>query len=374
LVFDSNTKDKMATEFTKGLVSTQLTDRERDVLQLIIQNFILTANPVGSRFLSKHSGMGLSAATIRNVMSDLEHLGYIDHPHTSAGRVPTDKGYRVYVDTMMLAETLSAAERQHISQNIESVAQSQGQADDLLRETSRILGKISNQIAVVLSPKLSKGVFEKLEIIPLSSNRIMVVISIRSGLVKTIVMEVSAEVSRVKLEVLTAFLNERLSGLTLEEIRTTFSQRVDGGLDDTGLIRVFIDAAEKLFDDAATGDRVHFAGAENAFNQPEFEPREKLKGIIELVQNENVIVHIFENQNDEPTASLNSVRVRIGRENRDSKISECSIITAQYAVGDTMGTVGVIGPTRMNYSKIVSLVDYIAQRISTTLTPPNDLK
>ncbi len=349
-------------------MARELNEREREVLELIIQNFILTANPVGSRFLAKHSDLGLSDATIRNVMADLEEEGYITHPHTSAGRIPTDKGYRLYVNDMMRVGELSQSERMKIDQNIEQlIADRATQSDDILRMASKILGQISKQIGIVLSPKLSTGVFEKLEMVPLTSSKIMVIISIRSGLVKTIMLEVRAEISRQKLDELSQVLNERLSGLTLEEIRQTFAERVADYEDESGLLRIFLDSADKVFDEQPQTERVYIAGKENILAYPEFEQPEKVRGIIEVVENEKVIVHLLEEAM--PIETNDSVSIRIGKENLESKIKECSIVTAQYSVGDTIGTVGVIGPTRMNYAKVVRVIDYIAKRLSQTLTP-----
>lgn len=350
------------------MAAKELNEREREILELIIQNFILTANPVGSRFLSKHSDLGLSDATIRNVMADLEEEGYITHPHTSAGRIPTDKGYRLYVNDMMRVGQLPQAERSKIDQNIEQlVANRTTQSDDILRMSSKILGQISKQIGIVLSPKLSTGVFEKLEMVSISSSKIMVIISIRSGLVKTIMLEVRSEISRQKLDELSQVLNERLSGLTVEEIRQTFAERVANYEDGSGLLRIFIDSADKVFDEQPQTDRVHIAGKENILAYPEFEQPEKVRGIIELIENEKVIVHLLE---ESMSLEMNdSVSIRIGKENLESKIKECSIVTAQYSVGDSIGTVGVIGPTRMNYAKVVRVIDYIAKCLSQTLTP-----
>jgi heat-inducible transcriptional repressor len=194
-----------------------LTSREKTVLHYVVHDFIETATPVGSRFISRRHGdvLGLSPASIRNVMSDLEHLGFINHPHTSAGRVPTDQGYRFYLDILMRKELLSEAEAEAIRLNLGAAEET----ENLLRETSRLLGRISHQIFVVTSPRLANGTLEKLEIIPLVANRIMVILSIKSGLVRTIMMEVASEIPREKLEDLARFLNERLDGLTLAEIR-----------------------------------------------------------------------------------------------------------------------------------------------------------
>lgn len=349
------------------MATRELSEREKEVLELIIQNFILTANPVGSRFLAKHSDLGLSDATIRNVMADLEEQGYITHPHTSAGRIPTDKGYRLYVNNMMRVGQLSQTERAKIDQNIDQlVADRTTQSEDILRMSSKILGQISKQISIVLSPKLSTGIFEKLEMVSLSSSKIMVIISIRSGLVKTIMLEVRTEFSPRQLSELSQILNQRLAGLTLEQIRQTFAERVADCEDSSGLLRIFIDSADKVFDEQPQTDRVYVAGKENILAYPEFEQPEKVRGIIELVEDEKVIVHLLEESM--PTESNETISIRIGKENVESKIKECSIVTAQYTVGNAIGTIGVIGPTRMNYAKVVRVIDYISKRLSQALS------
>jgi len=347
----------------------ELNDRQREVLSLIIQNFILTANPVGSRFLAKHSDLGLSDATIRNVMADLEELGYVTHPHTSAGRLPTDKGYRYYVDTIMRVSSITMPERLKIDHRINQLFDTSAESNEVFRESSRILGSISKQLGIVLSPKFSAGIFEKLEIVSLSSNKILVIISVQSGFVKTLMLEVKTEVNRNKIDPLVTVLNERLSGLTLEKIRQTFSERISGLDDQTGLLRVFIDSAERLFDDPPVNDRIHISGADNIIFQPEFEKPERIRGIVEMVENENVIVHLVEDasNNDTHLEGREGIKIIIGKENRDSKIKDCSIVTAQYEVGDSNGVIGVIGPTRMNYSRVVRILDYMAKRLSDKL-------
>jgi heat-inducible transcriptional repressor len=268
---------------------------------------------------------------------------------------------------MMRVGELSQSERMKIDQNIDQLmADRATQSDDILRMSSKILGQISKQIGIVLSPKLSTGIFEKLEMVSLSSSKIMVIISIRSGLVKTIMLEVRADISRQKLDELSQVMNERLAGLTLEEIRQTFAERVADYEDTSGLLRIFLDSADKVFDEQPQTERVHIAGKENILSYPEFEQPEKVRGIIELVENEKVIVHLLEESRS--TETNDTVSIRIGKENLESKIKECSIVTAQYSVGDTIGTVGVIGPTRMNYAKVVRVIDYIAKRLSQTLT------
>lgn len=338
-------------------MAANLNERERTILRSIIYNFIQTATPVGSRYISRREGLGLSPATVRNVMSDLEYLGYIDHPHTSAGRIPTDKGYRFYVDSLMDLEDLSVRDQSSIQLQIRSNAD----PDEILKETSRLLGTISHQLGVVSTPRVSAGVFEKLELVSISSSRIMVIISIGSGLVKTIMMEVHSEIPKNKLEEVSRLLNERLSGLSLKQIRRTFADRVrDMQNEETGLIRLFVESVDKVFDEMRTKEKVHIGGTQSLLTQPEFSSAENFRGIIELLENEDIIVHILEK--NEPGDG--NISISIGSENRDDKLRDLSVVTSQYTAGEISGTVGIIGAKRMDYSKMVPLVDYMAKAIS----------
>jgi len=337
-----------------------LNERERSVLRHVVYNYIVTAIPVGSRILSKRLEEAWSPATIRNVMADLEEVGYLSHPHTSAGRVPTDLGYRYYVDYLMEVDLLSKAEKQSIETLVE---QTYGQ-DDLLRETSKLLGKISKQLSIVTSPHLSSGVFEKLELIPLSTSRLLVIISIRSGLVKTVMLEVKAEIHRETLLKLNQLLNERLSGLTLQQIRDTFVQRLkDVQSEESGLVRLFIESVDLLFDDTKEREKVHISGTQNIIDQPEFIDPKNFRSVIELVENENVIVHLLEKHE----ATEKDFVITIGNENEDDKAKDYSMVTTTYSVEGVSGRLGIIGPKRMNYAKVVPLVDHVAKTIARML-------
>jgi heat-inducible transcriptional repressor len=334
-----------------------LNDRERDILRHVVYNFIQTAVPVGSRYISRHFESQLSPATIRNVMADLEDLGYLSHPHTSAGRVPTDLGYRYYIDFLMEMQKLTEREKVEIEQQLATMAD----PDSLLRETSKLLGKISKQLSVVSSPHISSGVFEKLELIPIASSKLLVVISIRSGLVKTLMLEVGVEIKREYLEHISRVLNERLSGLTLREIRDTFIERTRDVQDErTGLIRLFIDSVDQLFDDMKDRDKVHISGTQNFIEQPEFIDPRNFRSIIELIENDDIIVHLLEKHEE---LDKNFV-ITIGEENKDSKAKEYSVVSATYDLEGITGRVGIIGPTRMDYGKLIPLVDHVAKLIA----------
>ncbi len=336
----------------------KLNERERTVLRYVIQDFIETASPVGSRYISKRHEdvLGLSSASIRNVLSDLEELGYIGHPHTSAGRVPTDLGYRFYLDWLIRKETLSEKEQQEIRDNLDLHAE----IEEMLSESSSLLGKISRQLSIVTSPRLSTGVFERLELIQVTANRLMVIISIKSGLVRTIMMEVSSEIPRERLEGLSRFLNERLSGLTLQDIRDSFVERVREAQDEqTGLIRLFIDSVEKLFV-PAPADRIHISGTDALVQQPEFVNPSDFRSVIELVNDREIFIHVLQKHKGKEE----NIKVTVGKENEEQKLEPYSIITATYSMGDVAGSIGVLGPKRMPYDRVIPLVDFVARTIS----------
>ena len=344
----------------RPLTLPELTEREELVLRNIVHHYVLTANPVGSRYLSKRlEEESLSAATIRNVMADLEEKGYITHPHTSAGRVPTDHGYRLYVDMLVRMEQLTYAEQQEIQRGIHADAP---QAQ-LMKETSRLIAAISNQLGIVTAPEILGGILERLELVQLSSNRLMVILSLKAGMVKTVMLEVHEEVSRDQLDILTRILNERLAGLTVREIRTTYRDRLldlAGEGETSGLVRIFLDSAERIFDDQPGVERVHVAPAKEILHQPEFSSPEQIRGIVELMENEEVVIHLLEGH--QPVE--NGVRVAIGMELKDERMADYSMIATRYQVGETHGTIGLIGPKRMNYARLMALVGYVARTLT----------
>ena len=334
--------------------------RNQQVLADVVRFYIETGEPVSSRSISRRYAEKLSPATIRNVMADLEDVGYLSHPHTSAGRIPTDLGYRYYIDYLMEVEELSTAERQSINNLIEQAVET----DDLLRETSKLLSKISRQLSVVSSPHLSSGIFEKLELIALSSSKLLVVISIRSGLVKTVMLEVQAEMKRDSLMQVGRLLNERLTGLTFQQIRDTFIERVkDMQSEESGLVRLFIESVDQLFDDAKDRDKLHVSGAQTIIEQPEFIDPKNFRSVIELVENEDIIVHLLEKHE----AAEKGFVVTIGHENNEDIAKDYSDVTATYDIDGSSGRVGIIGPKRMNYSKVIPLVDHVAKTIARML-------
>lgn len=336
----------------------RLSEREREILRLVVRSFIDTADPIGSRYLARRFPIGLSPASIRNTMSDLEELGYLDHPYTSAGRIPTERGYRKFVDELMETEELSMKEKEMLKAELDRLM-----ADpmDFLYEGSRLLGRLSNLLGVVLTPRLTTGVLERLELVPLSSSRVMFVISMRGGLVKTIVAEVDSDLSREALDRVIPVLNERLVGLTLEEIRRTFEPRIRDIEDDrTGIVRLILNEASQLFSEHTGGGRLRYAGAQNLLMQPEFQEASEFRSFISMLEDEDYVIQLLEDRGLRSENTIGRAIITIGSENTGEKAEKYSIITARYRIGDTVGTVGVIGPMRMDYSRVVSLVEGMA--------------
>ncbi len=335
-----------------------LTEREQEILRLVVKSFIDTAGPVGSRFLAKTSGIALSPASIRNTMSDLEGYGYLDHPYTSAGRVPTELGYRTFVDELMGSPRLSKMEKQLLKTELDRLMGDTGQ---LLKESSRLLGRFSNLLGVVLTPRLSTGVLERMEVVQLSSSRIMFVVSVEGGLVKTIILELESNLSRRDLDQVVGILNERLAGLTLEEIRKTYPARVSDLRDDrSGIVRLILKEGALLFSDPSETRRLQYAGTQNILMQPEFQEPADLHSLIELLEDEDFVVHLLEDRREAESEEPGRATISIGREHVEEKAERYSIVTADYQIGRTVGTVGIIGPTRMDYERIVALVESIA--------------
>lgn len=336
-----------------------LTHREREILRAVIQHFVLTATPVGSRQLSRQQSLDLSPASIRNVMSDLEEMGLLCHPHTSAGRVPSDLGYRLYVDDLMESRDLTHEERSVIERELESAPP---ELDELMAVTARVLSSASKLLAIVMVPALDDAVLERIELVRLSEQRLLVVISLESGPVKTIMVEVDHNLAEDQLRVTTQALNSRLTGLTMAQVRAQIGERmIAPSSAHAGLVRFFVDSADRLFT-FTDRDEIMIGGRAEVLSQPEFSDPRSMRGIIELIENKDIVVHLLQNQpSDEP------VSISIGHENPDSRAKDLSVLTSTYRTATRAGKVGVIGPKRMDYSKLKSLVEFTASMINRRL-------
>jgi len=342
---------KSLAALSESIENIKLNERQKNVFQAIIQLYILNATPVGSRTLSKYLFERLSSATIRNVMADLEEIKLIDHQHASAGRVPTDLGYRYYVDTLLQYEQLSSKE-------IEILSESLNKSETLLKDASRILGLLSKYLSIVALPQIEKSKILKIDLIQITEDKLLFVLALDSNVVKTVTLEVDFDLNINDIAILTSYLNEKISGKSLEFIKQNFKEIVaETDYGNTPLIRLFIDSIDDIFDIKSSDDLIHIAGTQNLLQYPEFNNPEKMRGIIELIESDDVIIHILDkikNKDDD-------LIVMIGSELQDTKLRDYSIVVSNYNYGSSFGTIGVIGPKRMNYSKIIALVKQVSK-------------
>ena len=332
-----------------------LSEREQNILGLVVKQFVDTAGPVGSRSLSKQFHIGLSPASIRNTMADLEDMGYLGHPYTSAGRVPTKLGYRTFVDILMDTPELSPEERQALRLQLASLV---ADTDELLRESARLLSQLTNLLGVALTPNLSSGTLEQLDIVPLTGRRLMFVLSVSGGIVKTIVLGFESDLRRSELSRIVSVLNERLAGLTLEEIRDTHEERVRDIDDPTGVVQLIMDRSAPLFSEPTEG-RLRLGGTQNILTQPEFQEPDDVRRFIEVIENEDRVVEWLETVFEVDPDAVGQAAIQIGSEGLKD-MDSYSIVTSPYSFGGTVGVLGVIGPTRMDYGRAVALVESMA--------------
>jgi len=335
-----------------------LSDREKLVLSNLIQYYISSADPVGSRVIATKFKMGVSSATIRNTLQDLEELGLVLQPHTSAGRIPTDLGYRVYVDYMLKPEQLTETEKERIKTSI--LKEGRG-VNEILGQTCKVLSRITHQLGMTIGPRFDEGLLRRIDLIPISDERIMAVVVVESGLARSVIVEVEASVTETQLREVEQALNERLSGLTLGEIRRSISERLAGVSGDGRLIKLVIDSGDKIWSDQDAGD-VRLSGTENLLLQPEFSQADNMSSIVRLLEDGRALREFIRE------ATEDGLIITIGKENRFDQIINCSLVTSTYRVGKITGRIGIIGPTRMEYSKLVSLVDYTARTITDMLS------
>lgn len=337
-----------------------LTERQKQILLAIIDDYIISAEPVGSRTVSKKKGVGYSAATIRNEMADLEEMGYLEQPHTSAGRIPSQKGYRFYVDHLLTPymwtkEDLLALHK-HYSMKIDRVEQA-------IQHTTSILSKMTNYMTMILGPKISENKLKHLQIVPLFDRSAVSILVTDTGHVHQQRVTFPEGVSLSTIEKLVNLLNHRLTGVPLARLKQVVARELSGELTR------YVDHYEKLTElvdqilqTEQEEQRVYTSGATRMLEQPEFRDVEKMKSLLDLMEKSETIVQLLRPE-------TKGVQVRIGHEIHVEAIHDCSIITASYTIhGEPVGTIGVLGPTRMDYGRVISLIDFLAKDFSKRLS------
>jgi heat-inducible transcriptional repressor len=342
----------------------ELTDRERRVLEAVIQSYVETAQPAGSHSIARRFGLGVSAATIRNTMSDLEEKGLLFHPHTSAGRVPTDVAYRIYVDSLMQLPHKALREQDRLSAEI---AAGGSAVEGILRRAAQSLGVITQELGVALGPRLDNSLLQRIDLVRLSSERLLVALTLAGGAVRTIFVEAKGEIADAAISEVARVLNERLAGLTLRQIRATLGERLrDSGptANAAELLNVFIEEGEQLFDVSLQPgeDAVMLGQASLLAEQPEFATVGNMRKLVALTERREHLADLLRQRSDK-----SGITISIGNENPDPNLESFTIVTAQYSSAGVTGVIGVIGPTRMPYEKIISLVTHTSKLITDLL-------
>ncbi|MCZ6681522.1 MAG: heat-inducible transcriptional repressor HrcA [Candidatus Poribacteria bacterium] len=340
------------------LTTPVLDARQRNILEAIVECYNQTAEPVSSRRIARDYEMGLSAATIRNTMADLEDLGYVTQPHTSAGRIPTEQGYRVYVDSMMTTEELSLREKQRIQDGYVS---SNRDFEEIMEQTSKILSETSHYTGIAVSPELDESVLHRLELISIDSKHILAILLMASGVVKNQVVPITDNLSDEEVSRMSRIFNEKFAGLPLKQIRQTAQLKAVFDQYPSEPMAVVVHHTLSLDSEI----HVYIDGASNFFSQPEFGDIQKIEPLFRVLERKEQVADLL----SAPPSEFGT-QVLIGSESGCEGMEMCSIVRSNYRTqGNQFGTIGVIGPTRMAYPRVVSIVKFTAEVISQFFEP-----
>lgn len=342
-----------------------LNDRERRILEAVIQSYVETAEPAGSRALTRRFKLGVSPATVRNTLSDLEEKGYLYHPHTSAGAIPTDRAYRMYVDSLVQLAPLAAQERDRL---IERILAGGSAIETVLRCAAQSLGILTQELGVALGPRLEETVLRHLELVRLSADRLLLVMTLEGGAMRTIFVEAPGSLANETVAEVTVVLNERLAGLTVHEIRASLTDRLRDSVPAGGraqeLLNIFVQEGDNVFDVPIAQDAANIVLGQASVlaEQPEFATGDSLRRLIELTETRDQLAELLRQRSAKP-----GISITIGNEHADPRFGKLTIVTAEYRAGPLAGVIGVIGPTRMPYEKVISLVSHTSRLVTDLL-------
>ncbi len=338
-----------------------LDERTRQVLLAVIQCYIGAAGPVGSRLVTKKYSFGLSPATIRNIMSDLEDMGYLRQPHTSAGRVPTDSGYRFYVDSLL--NDRQQVRKDHLAELTRKLETLRQDINSFLDEASKMLSFLTHYIGITMTPGAGCTTLNRIELIKHRGDQLAVIMFTDEGLIKNKVVSIDPELSQKNLNRIASYINSRYSGLTLDEIRKrVVGEMTRESLLCDGLIAEALKICRNVFS-VSPGD-VYISGLSEMLSLPDFSDIERIRELLKAIEDKRIVVTLLDNISD-----AEGTQVFIGSENPIDEMKQFSIVAATYKEGTRpIGAIGIIGPTRMNYLEAISIVDLTASYITRILS------
>lgn len=334
-----------------------LEERKKKILQIVVHNYIQTARPVGSKIICENYNLKISPATVRNILADLEEEGYLTHPYTSAGRLPTDKGYRFYVDSLSKTSPLSASEEMQL---YERYKRHNYELEEMLWQTSRLLSAVSRYTGFVLSIQSKKMIFKHLKLIPLENKKILAVFISQSGLIKHRLLQLPFSISAKKLKKMCKILNTKMIGFTIEEVKEKIIDKIKG---EKIKYREFLELAEELSKQIfEVKEEIYLEGISNIL---EFTNNYGgAKTIFKLIEEKKMLSYLLEGE----FSQEGKVKVIIGEENCYPEMNDWSVVGSIYRVSDCpVGLLGVIGPKRMEYSRIIAVVECISKLVNKLL-------
>ena len=333
-----------------------LSQRQQRILKTIISDYINRAEPVGSRTMTKRYEFDLSPATIRKEMADLEDMGYLEQPHTSAGRIPTEKGYRFFVDEL-ISKGLMAKNPGLIKKKLTRVKALE--IDEIIQMTAKSLAEMTEYTSLVMGPQTGRSAFQQIQAFPMDEKRMLMVLTTDTGIVESRPINIAGNLSYEELNNIIEHLNSRLQGLTIDDITPSLLSELR--IDLMREVEIVEHALHILSESFKQGSsNIALGGTKNILNQPEFNNLEKVKELLTFFENEDLLAELLSNEE--------GIVVRIGTENPLEEVKDCSLVTASYELnGRPLGTIGVLGPTRMDYTKVIAIVAQIANELTVTL-------
>ena len=333
-------------------------ERKIKILQAIINDYILTGEPVGSRTIAKRYDLGVGSATIRNEMADLEEMGYLEQPHTSAGRIPSNKGYRLYVDKLMDKESLTKDEELKIKEYL--INSAMYEVDKIVKQACSLLSELTNLTTVVQTPSVRSSYIKSIQLLSIDSHNLVSVIVADSGIIKNHRIRVNNMPSHETIQMINKVLNLHLKNLTIEEINLEVINNLKDEL--FGFEEVFNGILPALYETLkeSNNTEIFVEGTTNIFNYPEYNNIEKAKEILSLINDKDNLMDLIVPGND--------ITIRIGEENFFPEAKDCSIISAEYSLdGRPIGKIGLIGPKRINYSKVIAIMNQVMKELNKSL-------
>ncbi len=340
----------------------ELNERMKTILTAVVHRYITTAEPVSSAIIAQKYNLNLSTATIRHEMYLLEKNYYLWQPHTSSGRIPTDRGYRFYVDNLMVKNYLEEKEKKEIIQ----IYRKSIEFEETMKITSQLLSKLTDNIGVVLAPVICNNIVKNIQFVPIRNNRILTVIITDTGLVCQKIISVSGEINKERLNYLSNFINSQLAekDINITNLNNMLLDELDKIISFQERFNPIHNFLEECFNFGYSENKVYLDGRINIIKHPEFKEVDKLNYILSLIEEENILADTIKKY-----LGLRKTKIIIGKESKLKEMQNCSLVTSEYTIkGKPAGAIGILGPTRMDYPRMVSIIEYISDKLSEILS------